>query len=220
MKSRVPFRAIIFDLDGTLLDTLEDLADAMNAVLDRESFPRHPVDAYRYFVGDGVEMLVRRALGQEDAEAALVGRCMEAMEEEYARRWDARTRPYPGIPELLNALEERAFPKAIFSNKPDPFTQLTVERLLAGWRFAPVRGARPDFPRKPDPAGALAIATHWRIDPAEILYLGDTNTDMQTARTANMFAVGATWGFRPRAELEASGARHIVDHPLELLELL
>ena len=220
MKSRAPFRAIVFDLDGTLLDTLEDLADAMNAVLGEEGFPQHPVDAYRYFVGDGVEMLVRRALGQKEAETALVGRCMEAMEVEYGRRWDAKTRPYPGVPELLDALEERSFSKAIFSNKPETFTHLTVERLLAGWRFAPVRGARPDFPRKPDPAGALAIATHWRIDPAEILYLGDTNTDMQTARAAGMFAVGATWGFRPGTELAASGARQLVDHPPELLELL
>lgn len=214
------YRAAIFDLDGTLLDTLEDLADSMNAVLRVTGYPEHPVDAYRYFVGDGVEMLVRRALSPLDPDEELVRRCMDAMAEEYGRRWANKTRPYPGIPELLDALEARAFPKAVFSNKPDAFVRMTVDRLLAGWHFDPVRGARPGEPKKPDPAGALEIAAYLKIQPQECLYLGDTNTDMRTARRAGMYAVGVTWGFRSAAELVASGAQRLLEHPIELLELL
>jgi len=152
----MPYRVVIFDLDGTLLDTLEDLADSMNAVLEQQGYPIHPPSAYRYFVGDGVDMLVRRSLPEGEWNADQISRYVDAMEEEYGRRWDAKTRPYPGIPELLDTLEERSFPKAIFSNKPDGFTQLTVEKLLDAWNFHPVRGALPDVPRKPDPTGALA----------------------------------------------------------------
>ena len=213
-------RALIFDLDGTLLDTLEDLADSMNEVLASEGFAQHPVDAYRYFVGDGVEMLVRRAVGSKDAEDRLVRHCLARMEKEYGRRWANKTRRYPGISELLDELEKRGLPKAVFSNKPDAFTRLIVGQFLAGWQFAAIRGARPGFPKKPDPAGALEIAAQWAIEPSAILYLGDTNTDMKTALAAGMFAVGATWGFRPAAELKESGAFRLVEHPLEVLACL
>jgi len=214
------YRAVIFDLDGTLLDTLEDLADSMNAVLKSGSFPEHAVAAYRYFVGDGMEMLVRRVLPAGEQDDALVARCMAAMEAEYGRRWADKTRPYPGIPEALDALEQRNVPKAVLSNKPDAFTRLTVEKLLAGWTFDPVIGVRSGIPRKPDPAGALQIAARLQVRPRECLYLGDTNTDMQTARAAGMFAVGATWGFRPGEELRASGAQVLLDTPTEVLDLL
>jgi len=216
----MPYRAVVFDLDGTLLDTLEDLADSMNAVLEQQGYPIHPSSAYRYFVGDGVEMLIRRCLPEGEWSDAQISHYVDAMEEEYDRRWDAKTRPYPGIPELLDRLQERNFPKAIFSNKPDGFTQLTVKKLLAAWDFHPVRGALPNVPRKPDPAGALAVAAQLDIPPAECLYLGDTNTDMKTALAAGMHPVGATWGFRPADELQASGARHLLNYPTELLDLL
>jgi phosphoglycolate phosphatase len=216
----MPYRAVIFDLDGTLLDTLEDLADSMNAVLEQQGYPAHPSSAYRYFVGDGVEMLVRRCLPEREWSTDQISRYVDAMEEEYSRRWDVKTRPYPGIPELLDSLEERNFPKGIFSNKPDGFTQLTVEKLLSTWNFHPVKGALPDIPRKPDPTGALAVAAQLDVDPADCLYLGDTNTDMKTALAAGMYPLGATWGFRPAAELQASGARRLLDHPMELLDLL
>lgn len=212
--------AVLFDLDGTLLNTLEDLADSMNAVLRGHGFPEHPVDAYRYFVGEGTEQLVRRTLPGGEPETELVRRCLLDLEAEYGRRWAAKTRPYPGVPELLDALEARGLPKAVFSNKPDPFTRLTVSRLLASWRFHPVRGARPEVPRKPDPAGALAIAAELGAAPATCLYIGDTSTDMQTATAAGMYPVGATWGFRTAEELTDSGARRLIDRPAQLLELL
>ena len=214
------YRAAIFDLDGTLLDTLEDLADSMNAVLRNMGYPEHAVEAYRYFVGDGMEMLARRTLPESAVSDEQIARTMAGMEEEYGRRWADKTRPYPGIPEMLDELERRRIPKAVLSNKPDPFTKLTVKELLAGWTFDPVLGIRPGVPKKPDPVGALEIAAHLQIAPGEFLYLGDTNTDMQTAHSAGMFALGATWGFRPGTELKASGARRLLDHPSELLALL
>ncbi len=214
------YRAVLFDLDGTLLDTLEDLADSMNAALGRHGYPPHPVEAYRHFVGDGVENLARRALPEGSRDADNIDRCLAAMRAEYGRRCDRKSRPYAGVPELLDALGERGLVLAILSNKMDDFTQRVVSKLLADWSFAVVRGALPEVPRKPDPAGAVAIARELEIPPAEFLYLGDTGTDMKTAVSAGMFAVGALWGFRDAPELRESGARKLIARPGELLELL
>ena len=212
--------AVVFDLDGTLLDTLEDLADSMNAVLAKQGFPTHGADAYRYFVGEGVEKLVRRALPDDAASDTFVLQCIDAMQAEYAVRWADKTVTYDGIPGLLDALTSRGLPMAVLSNKPDEFTRLAVAELLKPWSFEPVCGARPELPKKPDPTGARSIAADLEIVPERCLYLGDTRTDMETAIGAGMFAVGAAWGFRPRAELEAAGAQAIVEEPHGVLGLL
>lgn len=214
------YAAVLFDLDGTLLDTLEDLADSMNAALQSEGHALHPINSYRYFVGDGIENLVRRALPETARDEASVARGKAAMDAEYSQRWNAKSKPYAGVPELLDELSQRQLPMAILSNKPEPFTLLAVNELLSQWTFAPIRGARPDTPRKPDPAGALAIAAELGLAPADCLYLGDTDTDMKTAISAGMYALGATWGFRPGEELLQSGAQTLLDEPLELLNLL
>jgi len=213
--------AVIFDLDGTLLDTLADLADSMNAVLANSDFPQHPVDAYRYFVGEGMEMLVRRALPGEAAESEeAVAQHLAAMKEDYARRWANKTRPYAGVPEMLDALVSRGLPLAVLSNKPEEFTATMVGQLLSRWGFREVRGMRPGVPAKPDPTAAWAIATSLKVESAACLYVGDTATDMKTAVAAGMFAVAVTWGFRERDELLANGADAVVDEPAELLDLL
>jgi len=214
------YEAVLFDLDGTLLDTLEDLADSTNAALAALGYPPHPLDAYRTLVGDGIHNLARRALpeGRRDEETVL--RCVDAIRAEYARRWDARTRPYPGVPELLDALSGRGVRMAILSNKPDGATRRVVERLLPGWDFALVLGAREGVPLKPDPAAALEVAARLGLRPEEMLYLGDTNTDMQTARAAGMRAVGALWGFRDAEELRQAGAQELICRPEELLRFL
>ena len=213
------FRAIIFDLDGTLLDTLEDLALSVNAVLGENGFPGHPVDAYRIFVGDGIELLMRRAMPVEDADGQLVKTMVDAVREEYRRRWADHTRPYPGIPELLDFLEERRIPKAVFSNKPHELTTLTVDGILSRWSFTAVEGARPGVARKPDPAGVLNIAKRMKVEPREIVCLGDSNTDMQTATAAGMHPVGAVWGFRDAGELLAAGAKLLAINPMEVAAL-
>lgn len=214
----MPYKAVLFDLDGTLLDTLEDLADATNAALAKLGLPGHPLEAYKQFVGDGLENLVRRAMPQGRLDEMLLARGIELARHEYAGRWAEKSRPYAGIPDLLDGLGRRGLPMAVLSNKPDEFTRLCVTRLLAGWHFAAVQGARPDLPRKPDPHGALAIAAYMGIVPGEILYLGDTNTDMQTAVAAGMFPVGALWGFRTAGELLAAGAAALARTPTDVLD--
>ena len=205
--------AVVFDLDGTLLDTIADLAGAMNTVLERLGRPTHPVEAYKFLVGDGMDMLVRRAVDDE----GLVERGIAGMREEYGKRWDRLSRPYEGVDELLDGLAERGIPRAILSNKPHEFTVLCVRRLLPGHRFVDVRGVSDATPRKPDPKGALDIARTLGVDPARVAYLGDTNTDMRTARAAGMRPFGCAWGFRPVAELVEAGAETILDRPTDLL---
>lgn len=213
-------KCVLFDLDGTLVDSLVDLADSMNRVLTRQGLPVHPAQAYRYFVGDGIIRLIQRALPAEAQQETIVQDCAKKMRQEYALHWADTTRPYPGIAELLDALTTRQIPMAILSNKPDELTQEVVRKILPDWHFAAVAGARETFPRKPDPAGALRIATLLQRKPADFLYLGDTNTDMQTARSAGMFAIGALWGFRTAEELKKNGAQALLSSPPELCPFL
>ena len=214
------YKAILFDLDGTLLDTLEDLATAANRALGTLGLPAHPTDAYRVFVGDGLRTLAERILPGEQRSAAQVDALVAAFEREYSRTWNERTAPYAGVPEMLDRLTGDGYRMSVLSNKPDAFTRLCVEQLLPHWTFAPLYGQRPGVPKKPDPAAALAIAVELGLDPAEVLYLGDTATDMHTARAAGMAAVGVLWGFRSADELHAAGARHLITHPGELAPLL
>ena len=148
-------KAVLFDLDGTLLNTLDDLADSMNTVLKRFGFPQHPVEAYRYLVGDGIVNLVSQALPDQYRDETTINRIVSVDREEYARNWSNKTRPYEGIPDLLNALQNRGIAICVLSNKPDEFTQIIVKRFLPNWKFAVVRGANDETPIKPDPAGAL-----------------------------------------------------------------
>ena len=201
------FKAVIFDLDGTLLNTLEDLTDSMNCVLKRNRLPEHNLAAYRYFVGDGIEMLVRRALPFEVASETDFQRFVREMKSEYASRWLLKTRPYPGVPEMLAAFAAAGIAMAVLSNKPDDASNEIVKSLLPNIDFRIVLGATPERPKKPDPSAALEIASRLGISPEDFLFMGDTSIDMQTACAAGMFPVGALWGFRPAEELIASGAK-------------
>jgi phosphoglycolate phosphatase len=211
------FKAVLFDLDGTLLDTIDDLADSMNSVLEKHGFPKHGIDKYKYFVGDGMDVLVRRALPVFLKDESVIAGCIVAMKEEYSFRWADKTRPYDGIPELLDALSASGVRLSILSNKPHEPTGIVVSRMLADWKFEIVAGVREGVPRKPDPAAAISIAESLGIAPGEFLYLGDTNTDMKTAVAAGMFPAGALWGFRTAGELIEAGARILVSHPADLL---
>ena len=213
-------QAIVFDLDGTLLDTLEDLAAAVNRVLASHDFPTHHVDAYRYFVGDGARTLFERVLPERHRSEELLEACLEEFREDYGRNWNVRTRPYPGIESLLHALVARGTRLAVLSNKPHELTLKCVEGILPHWTFEEVLGQRPGVPKKPDPAGARELIARMKLAPGAFLYLGDTATDMRTATAAGMLAVGALWGFRTAEELASNGARHLVAHPLEVVPLL
>jgi len=213
-------KAILFDLDGTLLDTLADLADSMNSVLRALGHPPHPTDDYRYFIGDGLTNLVRRALPERNRNADEVAAAEQRMRRQYAVHWADSTRPYPGIPELLAELKQRRLPLAVFSNKPHDATQRCVRRFFEDGLFDPVLGAREGVPRKPDPTVPLEIAEQLRVPRAEFLYLGDTGTDMTTACAAGMFPVGVLWGFRTEQELRENGAQTVIGQPDGLLKLL
>jgi phosphoglycolate phosphatase len=215
------FKAVLFDLDGTLLDTIEDLTDSMNAALARLGFPGHSSEACKQLVGEGVEHFAVGALPSEAGrDEAMVERCVGLMREEYRKRWAAKTRPYDGIAELLDALVGRGLGLAVLSNKADDFTKMMVSYFLPEWRFETVVGARPGVARKPDPAPALRVAEELGLAPGEIMFLGDSKTDMETARAAGMFPVGALWGFRSAEELLASGARNLIRRPDEFLGLI
>lgn len=214
------FKAVIFDLDGTLLDTLEDIADAVNHVLAQRGFPTHDTDAYRHFVGDGVNILLARVLPEEKQNEDVVAQCVKAFREAYGHHWNVRTRPYEGVPEMLDGLTARGLKMAVLSNKPDDFAKICVAELLSKWRFEVVFGLHNGMPPKPDPGGALQIAELLDTEPGHILYLGDTDVDMKTAIAAGMFPVGARWGFRSVEELRNSGAEKVIALPQDLLHLI
>lgn len=214
------YRAVIFDLDGTLLDTLDDIADSANRVLERRGYPQHPPDAYRFFVGDGVRKLVERILPESQRTEALVETCLVEMRDEYGRNWKSKTRPFEGVPELLGELVRRGMKRAVLSNKPDELTRACVSELLSRWTFDAVAGQNDRLPHKPDPAGALHLARQMGVTPAEVALVGDSDIDMKTAVNAGMYPIGATWGFRPREELAAAGARALLDRPADLLPVL
>ena len=214
------FPAVIFDLDGTLLDTLADIADSANRVLGGRGCPTHPADAYRQFVGEGLRRLFERALPADRRRPEVVAECVAGFREAYAEHWNVRTRPYDGVPELLDALSARNVMMAVLSNKPDGFTRRCVDEYLSRWRFEAVLGQREGVPRKPDPAGALEIASRLGVATDRFLYLGDSATDMRTARSAGMRAVGAAWGFRSVDELESAGAEVIIQRPMDFLAMV
>ncbi|NUO08817.1 MAG: HAD family hydrolase [Candidatus Brocadia sp.] len=214
------FEAILFDLDGTLLDTLEDLANAANNVLERNGFPTHDMDAYRYMVGDGAVVLMRRAIPEARRDDTTIHDCVQAFREEYGRCWNVKTRPYDGVPEMLDTVAAHGLKMAVLSNKPDDFTKQCVTEFLPHWTFCMVLGQHDSLPLKPDPAGAKEIAKCLNVPPPNFIYLGDTAIDMKTAVATGMFPVGALWGFRTAPELLEGGARVLIKRPMDVLNIL
>ncbi|MBN1210404.1 MAG: HAD family hydrolase [Myxococcaceae bacterium] len=211
-------RAAIFDLDGTLVDSLADIATAMNHSLTQHGFPTHPISAYRDYVGEGVMVLVRKATpaSREDLHASVLA----AYRAYYADHLFDHTHAFPGIPTLLAQLAAEGMLLAVLSNKSDVFTRRLVEGLLPGVPFRAVYGERPGVPRKPDPTAALGIAAELGVAPGDCAFVGDTPVDMDTARNAGMYSVGVTWGFRGVEELRAHGARALAATADELLAAL
>ena len=213
-------KAVIFDLDGTLLDTLADIAKCVNIVRVESGLSPHPLDPYRHFVGDGLKELLTRAFPAEALRGGGMRLRARRYTELYAKHAFDKTRPYPGVKRMLDGVVRQGLPMAIVSNKTQHFTEACVEKLLPGWRFEVVRGARAGIPLKPAPAALLAAARKMKVPPREILYLGDTGVDMKAANAAGMFAVGALWGFRDAAELRRFGARVLIRKPQQLLACL
>ena len=213
-------RAVLFDLDGTLLNTLEDVAGSVNKGLAKLGFPQHTVEAYKNLIGEGRDVLALRALPEDHRDADTGKKLLDLINADYAIHWADHTRPYPGIRELLDALTAKGIKITVLSNKADDLTNMCVTKLLAQWHFALVAGARPSVPNKPNPAGTLQLARQLGISPAEFLYLGDSDIDMKTAVGAGMYPIGAGWGFRSEQELLTAGAKVVIKQPEELLQYL
>ncbi|MDR2821214.1 MAG: HAD family hydrolase [Desulfovibrio sp.] len=213
----VPIKAVIFDIDGTLLDSLDDLADSANAALAAANCPTHPADAYRLFVGDGMETLMRRA-APAGADEKKIRALYEAVRQNYAANWRNKTCPYDGIVPLLEYLLAKRLPLAVLSNKPHDFSQLAIRHFFPDIPFVSVRGKTETGKGKPDPSGALAIAAEIGVNPGRLLFVGDSGVDMDTSANAGAIPAGALWGFRSREELVEHGARLLLDRPQDIME--
>lgn len=209
----------IFDLDGTLVDSIADLACSTNYALKTWGFPEHRTEEYRYFVGNGISVLFERALPPEARTPQDIGHIRTSFLEHYDRHNTDRTLPYEGIPELLRLLAAEGCRLAVASNKYQSATTAIVEKLFPGVPFFPVFGQREGIPRKPDPQIVREILEKTGATQEETLYIGDSAVDMQTAAQAGVDACGVTWGFRPRAELETYKPRYIVDKPAEIYSI-
>ena len=210
-------QAVIFDLDGTLLDTLTDIADSANRVLSAHGFETHSRDAYRWFVGDGSAVLMRRALPENQRSREMVQACLQDFIADYNSNWHQATRPYDGITDLLGHLQAGGIGLSVVTNKPHRFTGSMMAHYFGEYAFAAILGQQDGIPKKPDPHLALAAAEKMGVAPSACIFLGDSGVDMKTGRNAGMQPVGAGWGFRPADELQQAGALAVVNHPLELL---
>ena len=210
-------KAVIFDLDGTLLDTIKDIADSMNYVLSKYGLPQHSIEEYKLYVGDGsLNLVMRSAPGAQDT-GPTFAQLESEYREEYLKRQAVYTAPYHGIAELLSTLVRRGVKIAVLSNKAHIATLEVMAHFFPDIEFDVIIGQRTGYPIKPDPSGVLEILNELGLTCEEALYIGDTGTDMQTAKAADVRAVGALWGFRDKKELEENGADVFARHPLDVL---
>jgi phosphoglycolate phosphatase len=220
------YRCVIFDLDGTLVDTIGDIAASMNRALALHGFPERAAEEYKKIVGRGIKKLALEALpaevsaGADDrAASALAEAIADDAARFYAEKPLVHSKPYPGIPELLAELGRKKIHTAVLSNKPDPVAALVVEGLFPG-RFACIRGDIPGNPRKPDPGAAWEMLVELGCTPGETILMGDSEIDMESAHNIGCFPLGVSWGYRSRETLEAAGAALIIDRAEELLDLI
>ena len=212
-------KLVIFDLDGTLLNSLEDLADSCNYLLQKYGFPVHPLDSYRYFVGDGIPKLVERVLPEEKRQQDFVEQFFQEMVAYYDIHKADKTMPYFGIVETLETLQQQGTMLAVASNKVNKAMMPLMEHYFPTIKFTAVLGQREGVPVKPHPQIVYDILKIAKVRPEEALYVGDTDVDMDTAHRAGLKAVGALWGYRDRQELTEHQAEYIIAQPMKLLKI-
>ncbi len=213
------FKGIIFDLDGTLVNSLEDIADAMNRVLLNLNYPTHSYETYQYFIGSGLRNLVSKALPSLHNDDKHIDHCYQLMIEEYSTNCTRKTKPYNGISELLDYLVSNNIKLSVFSNKADALTKEITTAIFPNY-FEQIVGLTTEELKKPNPSKAIEISKKLGLKTEEIIFVGDSGIDMQTATNANMHAVGVSWGYRPEKELIAQGAKLILNHPSDLIQIL
>ena len=213
------YKGIIFDLDGTLVNSLEDISDAMNNVLTNLNYPTHTYDTYQYFIGSGLRNLVSKALPATNNSENEIEICFENLIVAYREICTLKTKPYAGIVELLDDLVSRDIKLAVFSNKADELTKKIASEIFPDYFNAAV-GLSTEALKKPNPFEAIEISKSWNLSTEEIIFIGDSDIDMLTATNANMFPLGVSWGYRTEDELLASGAKLVINTPSDLIEIL
>jgi len=213
------YRYVIFDLDGTLLNTIDDLADAGNWVCRKNGWPTHTVDEFKYFVGNGMPMLTTRFMPEEERTPEGIQRALNEFMPYYDTHKADKTAPYPGIPALLARLKDAGISISVLTNKADPMAGPVMERYYPGV-FSLIQGALPGVPVKPDPTLLLRLMERMGAKAEETLFVGDSNVDIRTAKNGGLTSCGVLWGFRTRQELEAEGANYVVETPEQLAELI
>lgn len=213
------FKLAIFDMDGTLLNTLADLAEACNHALSEGGFPVYKVDEYKDFIGRGPMYLVEQALPEANRDDATLKKTREAFSAYYDKHSLDFTKPYDGVADAIKSAREAGVSIAIWSNKPNEFAVNLSEKFFAGLIDLPV-GSKEGVPLKPDPAVGVEIMRHFGVSPDETVYIGDSGVDMQTGKGLGAYTVGVTWGFRPKDELQKCGADVIVDNVEQLIKIL
>lgn len=210
-------KAFIFDLDGTLVDSLTDLATAVNRMLDANGYPRVSIDIFPQHIGDGMKKLVERALPADKRDSENAERCADEYLAHYEKCWHDATHVYEGMADVVAKLRARGVRLGVISNKPHRFTVLCAEHFFPAGSFEVILGQREGIPRKPDAAGGREIVQRLGLEAAECAYIGDSGVDMEFGKATGMRRIGALWGFRDRAELVAAGAEVLITHPSELL---
>lgn len=213
-------RGVIFDLDGTLVDSLPGIAEAANRVLRDAGFSGYPVTRYRQFVGRGLSALITRIFPHLRGDTDRIRKYASDYRQWYRETWEAGTTLYPGILDLLGVLEKKQLPMAILSNKTHLFVEMIVEKMLGHFTFDGVTGSGDLTPKKPDPGGALQIAGAMKLKPEQVMLVGDTEIDMETAARAGMIPVGIQWGFHSARVLRRAGAVKVLRKPLEIMDFL
>lgn len=213
-------RLVIFDLDGTLLNTIADLAASTNQALRHYEYPEHATEAYRFFVGNGINKLFERALPESERTEENIQRIRSRFIPYYNEHNADFSSPYPGIPEVLKALQDKGILVAVASNKYQQATEKLINHYFPTFHFVKVLGQREGIPVKPDPTIVHDILKDMDINKEEVLYVGDSGVDMQTALNAGVDAIGVSWGFRPRTELEPLHPLAVIDHASEILEYI
>lgn len=214
------YEAVIFDLDGTLLDTVADIADAVNQALEAYGWNPQSLEKYRELVGAGLNELLELLLQDYAYDSSFFQAFRAEVVSAYTQRLTNKTSPYPGVHALLGQLQHQGFPRAVLSNKEHDKAHQMVDHFFRDHQLSPIMGAQPSFPIKPDPTSAVHIAQALALPPERIIYLGDTPTDVQTAQRAGMLPLGVAWGFRPEHELWEAGAYDVLKQPTALLHFL
>ncbi len=219
MSVKNSIKGIVFDFDGTLVDTLEDIAISANMALEESELNPYPIESYKNFVGEGSEVLIDRIIPKEKYSEDLKSKLLKNYSEIYRKNWSKNSKPYEGIYEILDYLKERDYLVAILSNKPDPFTKEMANFFFPEFPFLKILGARPQIPKKPNPMAIYEIISFSKLESCNWSMVGDTAVDINTAKNAEILPIGVLWGFRPDEILKEKNVLHI-NQPKDIISIL